>query len=138
MRRMESDQCFVCGRDSARGLHLDIQDGPGWSYCEWTVPPDYVGYKTVLHGGIIAAILDDMMAHALYYKDIDVVTAHIELDYLEPIHVGDQIACRAEVARFGEGRSIHTKACVKKHGKVAVQASAVMVSVKRGEFSEED
>jgi len=135
---MESDQCFVCGKDSAHGLHLDIQDGAGWSYCEWIVQPDYVGYKTVLHGGIIAAILDDMMAHALYYKDIDVVTAHMALDYLEPIHVGDRIACRAEVVQFGEGRSIHTKAIVKKHGKVAVQASAVMVIVDKEEFSGKD
>lgn len=138
MRRMESDQCFVCGKDSKYGLHLDIQDGDGWSYCEWTVQPDYVGYKNVLHGGIIAAILDDMMAHALYYKDIDVVTAHLTLDYMEPIHVGDRILCRAEVLAIGEGRSIHTKATVQKDGRTAVEASAVMVVVKRGEFSEDE
>lgn len=138
MRRMESDQCFVCGKDSEYGLHLDIQDGAGWSYCEWTVQPGYVGYKNVLHGGIIAAVLDDLMAHALYYKDIDVVTAHLALDYMEPIHVGDKVVCRAEVIQIGEGRSIHVKATMKKNGRAAVEASAVMVKVDRGEFSEEE
>ncbi len=138
MRRMESEQCFVCGRESKYGLHLSIQDGGGWSYCEWTVQPDYVGYKNVLHGGIIASILDDMMAHALYYKDIDVVTAHLTLDYMEPIYVGDRIVCEAKVLAFGEGRSIHTRATVKKKGKVAVEASAVMVIVEKGKFSENE
>ena len=33
------------------------------------------------HGGIMASIMDDLMAHALYYTDLDVVTAHLELDY---------------------------------------------------------
>ncbi|MFR2694015.1 MAG: PaaI family thioesterase [Enterocloster bolteae] len=67
MRRMESDNCFVCGSLNPLGLHLDITEGEGWARALWTVEKPYVGYEGMLHGGIMASIMDDLMAHALYY-----------------------------------------------------------------------
>ena len=90
MRRMESDNCFVCGSLNPIGLHLDITEGEGWARALWTVEKPYVGYEGMLHGGIMASIMDDLMAHALYYTDLDVVTAHLELDYKAPVHVGQR------------------------------------------------
>ena len=97
MRRMESDNCFVCGSLNPIGLHLDITEGEGWARALWTVEKPYVGYEGMLHGGIMASIMDDLMAHALYYTDLDVVTAHLELDYKVPVHVGERIECEAQV-----------------------------------------
>ncbi|MCD7992413.1 MAG: hypothetical protein LUK37_11870 [Clostridia bacterium] len=78
----------------------------------------------------MASIMDDLMAHALYYTDLDVVTAHLELDYMAPIHVGEQIECEAEAAELGKGRSIRARGTIKRDGAVAARAKGVMVIVK--------
>ena len=44
MRRMESDNCFVCGSLNPIGLHLDITEGEGWARALWTVEKPYVGH----------------------------------------------------------------------------------------------
>ena len=54
------------------------------------------------------------MAHALYYTDLDVVTAHLELDYKVPVHVGERIECEAQVTEFGTGRSIRAQGTIKR------------------------
>ena len=130
MRRMESDNCFVCGSLNPIGLHLDITEGEGWARALWTVEKPYVGYEGMLHGGIMASIMDDLMAHALYYTDLDVVTAHLELDYKAPVHVGERIECEAQVTEFGTGRSIRAQGTIKREGAVAARAKGVMVMVK--------
>lgn len=129
MKRMESDNCFVCGTLNPIGLHLEIKEGEGWSRAVWTVEEPYIGYEGVLHGGIMASIMDDLMAHALYYTDLNVVTAHLELDYRIPIHVGEEIQCEAQVTEFGKGRSIRVEGVIKKNGIAAAEAKGVMVIV---------
>ena len=94
MRRMESDNCFVCGSLNPIGLHLDITEGEGLGQGFVDRGKPYVGYEGMLHGGIMASIMDDLMAHALYYTDLDVVTAHLELDYKAPVHVGNGLSVR--------------------------------------------
>ena len=113
MRRMESDNCFVCGSLNPIGLHLDITEGEGWARALWTVEKPYVGYEGMLHGGIMASIMDDLMAHALYYTDLDVVTAHLELDYKVPVHVGERLLLKLNIRLlcfyFGQRLRIKSK-----------------------------
>lgn len=130
MRRMESDYCFICGALNPKGLHLDITEGEGWARVWWIVEKPYVGYEDMLHGGIMASIMDDLMAHALYYTDLDVVTAHLELDYRAPAYVGEELLCEARVAKFGKGRSIRTEGTIRRGDTVIAQARGVMVIVK--------
>lgn len=129
MRRMESDNCFICGTQNPIGLHLTITEGEGWARASWTVEGPYVGYEGVMHGGIMASIMDDLMAHALCYTDLDVVTAHLEMDYRTPAHVGDTIQCEARVTDFGKRRSIRTEGTIKRGDTVIADARGVMVIV---------
>ena len=58
------------------------------------------------------------------------VTAHLELDYKAPVHVGERIECEAQVTEFGTGRSIRAQGTIKREGAVAARAKGVMVIVK--------
>ena len=64
--RLEFEHCFVCGPKNPVGLHLDIHREDKRTWCRWKAGRDYVGYDDILHGGVLAAIMDDMMAHAAY------------------------------------------------------------------------
>jgi acyl-coenzyme A thioesterase PaaI-like protein len=56
-----SRHCFVCGLENPVGLRLHIyQTAPGEIETTFTAPPHFQGYPGVLHGGIIATILDEI------------------------------------------------------------------------------
>jgi acyl-coenzyme A thioesterase PaaI-like protein len=56
-----SRQCFVCGLENPVGLRLRIyQTAPGEIETTFTAPQHFQGYPGVLHGGIIATILDEI------------------------------------------------------------------------------
>lgn len=45
----------------------------------------------MVHGGILATLMDEIMAHSLWQRGIPVVTAKMSLRYREPVPVGEQL-----------------------------------------------
>lgn len=57
--------CFICGLENPVGLHLHIYEvEPGVVETSYTAPDHFQGYPGVLHGGIVAAILDEVSGRA--------------------------------------------------------------------------
>jgi uncharacterized protein (TIGR00369 family) len=129
MERMGLDHCFVCGVNNPVGLHLDVEDGDGWAKANWTIEAPYVGYENILHGGIQAAIMDDMMSHATYSMNVDALTVHLEMDYKAPAYVGETITCEAYVEHYGGRKSIKTAGIIKRGDTVISEAKGVLVIV---------
>jgi acyl-coenzyme A thioesterase PaaI-like protein len=58
--------CFICGVDNPIGLKLRIyQTSPGIIETTYTAPDHFQGYPGILHGGIVASILDEISGRAL-------------------------------------------------------------------------
>lgn len=53
--------------------------------------PNHQGYDGVVHGGILASVLDDAMANCLWLQGITAVTAKMSLRYREPVPVGSRL-----------------------------------------------
>jgi uncharacterized protein (TIGR00369 family) len=58
------------------------------TYTEFVPQPDHQGYDGVVHGGILAALLDDAMANCLWLRGVAAATAKMVLRYREPVQVG--------------------------------------------------
>lgn len=129
MRRMESEECFVCGHLNPIGLHMKIEEGEGWARSTWKIEKPFIGYDNIFHGGIMASIMDDMMAHAIYYMDVDVMTAHLEMDYRAPAYVGETITCETHVESYSGRRSIRAAGSIRRGDTVIAEAKGVMVIV---------
>ena len=56
--------CFACGAGNPIGMGLHIELGEGTARASWTVGNDFVGWSDRVHGGIIATLLDEVMAWA--------------------------------------------------------------------------
>jgi acyl-coenzyme A thioesterase PaaI-like protein len=55
-----SRSCFICGRENPVGLKLDFYTvAPGKVQADLLIPAEFEGYPGIVHGGIIAAILDE-------------------------------------------------------------------------------
>ncbi len=90
--------CFACGADNPIGMRLHIEIGEGTAQARWTAGHDYVGWSDKLHGGIIATLLDEVMAWAPSSYDSWAVTAEMSIRYRSPATPGEQLIATGRVA----------------------------------------
>ena len=93
--------CFGCGRLNPHGLRLrfSLVDQGAAVQAAFTPRPQDEGYGGVVHGGIVATLLDEVMAWACYARDAWVVTATIQIRYRRPVEVGTPLIALGRVAR---------------------------------------
>lgn len=88
-------QCFVCGIDNPAGLKIVFKsDGLGNVSAKKVFTKDHQGYSGVVHGGVIAAVLDEAAGRATMKDkrpDVDLVTGKLSIRYRKPVKVGDEI-----------------------------------------------
>ncbi|WP_179131148.1 PaaI family thioesterase [Candidatus Entotheonella palauensis] len=89
----DTDHCFACGKHNPDGLGLEFcfDRETGIVHSEFTPPMRYQGYGGVVHGGILATLMDEVMAHSLWQRGIAAVTAKMSLRYREPVPVGERL-----------------------------------------------
>ena len=87
-----SRMCFICGLENPVGLKLRIyQTEPGTIETTYTAPEHFQGYPGVLHGGIVATILDEISGRA-HMGDPStprfMFTAKLEVKYRKNVPTG--------------------------------------------------
>lgn len=85
----DDGMCFCCGGRNPIGLKLTFERLPdGRMATEWTPRPEHAGFKDIVHGGLVATLLDEVMIRLLYALDIRAVTAELSARYLRPLRAG--------------------------------------------------
>jgi uncharacterized protein (TIGR00369 family) len=90
--------CFACGSKEGLGLVFSL-DGTDAVTAEWFCHERYQGYSGMVHGGIIAALLDSAMTNCLLGRGIAAVTADMHIEYIEPLRVGATAVVWARLTR---------------------------------------
>ncbi len=95
-KQPNSRMCFICGLENPIGLHLHIYETePGIVESTYFAPEHFQGYPGVLHGGIVAAILDEVSGRAHMGSDPMnprfMFTAKLEVKYRKNVPVGKQL-----------------------------------------------
>ena len=83
--------CVACGQAISVGLKIRVDLEDGRVTAQFTANENHVGYENTVHGGIIYAALDDVMANVLYLQEIKAHTARCEIRYRRPLEVGQTI-----------------------------------------------
>jgi len=89
--------CFACGGTNPIGMHLAIELGEGTATTTWISVPDFVGWEETVHGGLIATLLDEVMAWAPSSFDSWAVTAEMHVRYRSPANPGEPLTARGWV-----------------------------------------
>ena len=106
-----SHGCFVCGLKNPIGLKIVFFEDHehGQVRAELTVPEDYRSYPGVVHGGIVATILDETSGRALMLHTGDpnafFVTARMEVRYRRAAPTGVPLVAVGWVERAGDSRA---------------------------------
>lgn len=103
--------CFVCGQVQPFGLGLCCEvDADGVAAARWQPSPAFQSYPDRLHGGILAALVDGAMVHALHAKGLAGVTVELNIRFLRSarLTLPLEIAARVEAVRGGLFRGTAT------------------------------
>jgi uncharacterized protein (TIGR00369 family) len=89
--------CFACGDANPIGMRLEIELGEGTATTTWIPGPDFVGWEDKVHGGLLATLLDEVMAWAPSSYDSWAVTAEMRIRYRTPANPGEALTARGWV-----------------------------------------
>ena len=101
-KQPNSHHCFVCGVNNPYGLHLAFFDnGVDQVWCDYTIPEHYQGYPGVAHGGVVAAILDEICGRTAMIADTEhfMMTAKMEVRYRRSVPIGRPVRVTGCVLR---------------------------------------
>jgi uncharacterized protein (TIGR00369 family) len=102
-RRKVHSQCVVCSHASQCGLGLDFQPmDDGSVRAEFRCQSCHQGYNGLLHGGIIASLLDGAMTNCLFGQGIVAVTGEMTVRFCRPVPAGADLTVRAELVEAAE------------------------------------
>ncbi len=124
-----SSYCFACGKDNPFGLKLKILGDENEVHTTFTVKQRYEGFKDITHGGIIATILDEMIAWACRKRNIDILTAELVVRYKQKLPVGETIQAMGKIIQE-HGRLIIGESLIKDaKGQIIATGHAKMLKV---------
>lgn len=132
-KQPNSLHCFVCGLENPFGLKLKFyQTAPGEVTVEHVVPEQFQGYPGVVHGGVIAAMLDEVTGRALM-GDPDqprfMFTARLDVHYRKNVPVGKPLRLVGRVEKI-KNRSATARGFIYNvDGELLVEADVVLVNV---------
>ncbi len=78
---VDDRRCFACGPENGEGLQLHFDYGDGTARAVWKPAKRFSGWTTMLHGGIVATLLDEAMAHAAIAAGVRAVTGRLEIRF---------------------------------------------------------
>ena len=129
IRKHENSRfCFICGLENQKGLKADFfETDAGELAVIFTPSSEYQSYPGILHGGISAAVLDELIGRAINVTNPELfaVTTTLKIKYRRPVPYGVKLTAVARVTKDsnllyeGEGTLYDDKgrACVTAKGR---------------------
>jgi len=131
-------ECFFCGPNNPIGLKLtffETETEPKELVCRWTPTRVFKGLGKVLHGGIQGGLFDEIMGWTAMHRTNEIgVTSNIEIRFLKPLFVDQEIEVRCRVDSR-DGAKINLGAEIKNSaGDVCTKATGTYVLMSREKF----
>src|SRR5579862_3648140 len=102
------NKCFGCGGANERGMRLTFEQDDATRRIRgvFKIAPEYQGGPGFVHGGIVATLLDEVMAKVSRFEKDYAVTGSLNIEYLKPVPVGEGLVVEGwETNREGRIRT---------------------------------
>ena len=106
--------CLACGRENPQGLKLDLEvdEQSGVVSCIFTPKQEHIGFEGIIHGGMLAIVLDEAMVWAATWAAKRFcVCAEMTVRFRESAVVGQPVQVEARAISV-RSRLISTEAAV--------------------------
>jgi uncharacterized protein (TIGR00369 family) len=95
-----TEGCLVCGRQNPHGLHLHlhVNESTGEVETHFTPRAEHIGFEGIIHGGILATVLDEAMVWAATWRGRRFcVCGEMTVRFRKAAEVGKPLIIRASV-----------------------------------------
>jgi uncharacterized protein (TIGR00369 family) len=131
--------CFGCGAQNRIGMRVrflvDPNDEDSGVIAHLRLAKRFQGPHGFVHGGILAALLDEAMSKAIHASahgtKIMALTRHMETEYLRPTPLGAMITLRGRQEKVEGRKHFCTGTIEDEHGKVLARGKALFIAVER-------
>ncbi len=114
--------CFVCGDQNKIGLKVAFFYDRGKTRAQYTPTREFEGYKDICHGGILSALLDEVMIYSIIARGIVTVTVQIEVKFKNPAKIGERLFLEGQISE-DKGKIILAKGKIfKKNGTIIAES----------------
>lgn len=120
--------CWGCGPDAQEGLELHPYLDGNEVAAELTFAPRFEGGPGTVHGGAIAAFMDDLLGYVPVVFGSPGVTAKLDTHFRNPVPLGVAVNGRAWMSDV-EGRKMWAEGTIEADGVVLVEASALFLAI---------
>lgn len=125
----DDNYCFVCGRENPFGLKLSFDLDLSRREVSTIFQPGrrHQGWTHRLHGGILSAILDEVMVNAAYLSDMPAVTGEMSVRFRAPADTTRRLMI---VGRISDVRAKFIRAtaeCKTDDGTEIAEAKALLI-----------
>ena len=123
--------CFGCGPDNSEGMQLEFEfdEAAGKVTCDLSLGDRYTGPPAYCHGGIIATLLDEVMAKLNKLRGVTAVTSEMTVKYLRPVPLQTHLRVEAREVRIEGRRRFREAELSRSDGEVLARGQGIFVTV---------
>ena len=130
--------CFACGQENPIGLKLKFRKEKEIVTTEFTPHKLFQGWAGLVHGGIIACLLDEAMSYAAYLNGISCITAKMQVRLRRLVLVDEPLVVTGTITRRTR-KLVETRADISlKDGTLVAQGTATMFVIDTKPKDEDD
>ena len=115
--------CFVCGPRNPIGLKLNFTFDGKIMKTEFIPRKEHQGFMNIVHGGIIATLLDEIMVKLAIDMGMPAVTAHMDIRLKKAMNVGEKITVEAKITK-------DTKKTIEAYAKAATDDDVILADAR--------
>lgn len=94
----KDQNCFACGTQNLCGLKMSFASNGKQVRSLLAVPEHYRGWNKLVHGGILATILDEIMSWtAIHLTKHFILTRNINIEFKKPVYIDSQLTATSEI-----------------------------------------
>jgi acyl-coenzyme A thioesterase PaaI-like protein len=129
----EDGGCFGCSPSNAAGMQLRFRREGDRVCARYRIPDRFHGAPGIAHGGIVAAVLDEIScAAAVFVGDRFVVTGELAVRYERPVPVETSLDVDAEIVGRTHPKYAEISARVRQGETVLARSSGKFFYQERG------
>lgn len=103
MNFIADQMCFACGSQNPIGLKLSFHEDGEQYVTTFVADPTLQGYQGIVHGGIVATVLDEVMARYVWLLAGPAATAKLSVRYCRPVPTERPITVRGWITAVRRG-----------------------------------
>jgi acyl-coenzyme A thioesterase PaaI-like protein len=123
------DYCFACGVRNPIGIRMQVKylaDSVA-AQSLLTLPREFQGWQEIIHGGILATLLDEIMMHAVWHFAGAGVTLGLDVQFRQPLAPAELVLVRGTLTET-KGRRL------KAQGEIIRQADNRLIANSLGRY----